>query len=134
MDIDNDKDLLQRLMDEDKDYQDFWTRYKPDEIRFPNRKRATYRLWRDRIPATQKAMLEYVAENSVPKWKNPYFFVQEFPDPQPEFLSGQAQERNWRLGIPMVQVKYNDHFLICTKQTQLDFNLDYQQDWLDKRD
>ena len=121
-------------MDNDKGFQDFWTRYKPDEIRFPNRKRATYRLWRDRIPAAQKAMLAYVTENSVPKWKNPYFFVQEFPDPEPEFLSGQQQEKYWKLGIPMVQVKYGDKFLICTKQTQQDFNLDYQQDWLERKD
>ena len=121
-------------MDNDKDYQEFWKNYKPDEIRFPNRKRATYRLWRDRIPATQKAMLAYVTEHSVPKWKNPYFFVQEFPDPEPEFLSGQQQEQNWKAGIPMVQVKYGGKYLICTKQTQQDFGLDYQQDWIEKED
>ena len=121
-------------MDNDKDYQNFWDLYKPDEIRFPNRKRATYRLWRDRIPATKKAMLAYVKENSVPKWKNPYFFVQEFPDPEPEFLSGQQQEQNWKDGIPMVQVKYGGKYLICTKQTQQDFGLDFQQDWIEKED
>ena len=110
-------------MDNDKDFQKFWDLYKPDEFRFPNRKNATHRLWHDRIPAAQKAMLDYVTKNSVPKWKNPYFFVQEFPDPQPEFLSGQQQEKNWSLGIPMVQVKYGDKFLICTLQTQQDFNL-----------
>ena len=134
MDMDNDKDLLQKLMDEDNDYQDFWTHYKPDEIRFPNRKRATYRLWYNRIPATQKAMLAYVTENSVPKWKNPYFFVQEFPDPDPVFLSGPEQDKFWKAGIPLVQVKVGDKFLICTLQTQQDFNLDYQQDWLEKKD
>ena len=121
-------------MDNDKDYQDFWTRYKPDEVRFPNRKRATYRLWRTRIPATRKAMLAYVTENSAPKWKNPYFFVQEFADPDPEFLSGTQQEQNWKLGIPMVQVKVGNRFLICTKQTQQDFNLDFRQDWLERKD
>ena len=119
-------------MDNDKEYQEFWKNYKPDEIRFPNRKRATYRLWRDRIPATQKAMLAYVTENNVPKWKNPYFFVQEFPDSEPEFLSGKQQEQNWRNGIPMVQVKYGGKFLICTKQTQQDFDLEYVKPWLKK--
>ena len=132
--MDNDKDLIQKFMDEDKDYQDFWARYKPDEIRFPNRKRATYRLWRNRIPATQKAMLAYVTENSVPKWKNPYFFVQEFPDPEPEFLSGQQQEKNWKNGIPMVQVKYGDKFLICTLETQQSFRLDKVCDWTRRDD
>ena len=121
-------------MDNDKDFQKFWDLYKPDEFRFPNRKNATHRLWHDRIPAAQKAMLAYVTENSVPKWKNPYFFVQEFPDPQPEFLSGAQQEKNWKNGIPMVQVKYGDKFLICTKQTQLDFNLPLIKSWLPKND
>ena len=132
--MDNDKDLLQKLMDEDKDYQEFWKNYKPDEIRFPNRKRATYRLWRTRIPATQKAMLAYVTEKSVPKWKNPYFFVQEFSDPDPEFLSGAQQEKNWKNGIPMVQVKVGNRFLICTTQTQQDFNLPFVKPWPKKED
>ena len=122
MDKDNDKDLLQKLMDDDEDYQDFWTRYKPDEIRFPNRKKATYRLWRDRIPATREAMLAYVTENNVPKWKNPYFFVQEFPDPAPEFLRGDEDE-------DIVQVRYNGLFKLCSRTTQRLFNLEYVRDW-----
>ena len=90
-------------------------------------------LWTPMPLVKKKAILRALAEQSCSE-PNPYFFLLHFPTPQPEFLSGQAQERNWRLGIPMVQVKYNDHFLICTKQTQLDFDLDFQQDWLDKRD
>ena len=115
-------------MDNDKDYQDFGARYKPDEIRFPNRKRATYRLWSTRIPAAQKAMLAYVTENSVPKWKNPYFFVQEFPDPEPEFLSGAEQDRLRAQGIPLVQVKYGDEFKICTRETSEEFGLEVTRD------
>ena len=116
-------------MDNDKDFQEFWKQYKPDEIRFPNRKNATYRLWCGRLPATRKAMLAYVTENNVPKWKNPYFFVQEFSDPDPEFLSGPQQEKYWKLDIPMVQVKYNGKYLICTRQTQEAFGLEKTRDW-----
>ena len=109
-------------MDNDKDFKTFWEKYKPDEIRFPNRKNATYRLWRDRIPAAKKAMLDYVTENRVPKWKNPYFFVQEFPDPEPEFLKGdEAQD--------VVQVRYNGGFRLCTRETQRLYNLEYVSDW-----
>ena len=118
----NDKDQFQKLMDEDEDYQEFWKNYKPDEIRFPNRKIATYRLWRTRIPATQKAMLAYVTENSVPRWKNPYFFVQEFLDPEPEFLNGDE-------GGDLVQVLYNGKYKICTRQTMEEFNLRFVKDW-----
>ena len=110
-------------MDNDKDYQDFWARYKPDEIRFPNRKRATYRLWSNRIPATKKAMLAYVTENSVPKWKNPYFFVQEFADPKPDFLRGDETDAD------IVQVRYNGLFKLCTRETMNLFGLEYVRDW-----
>ena len=90
-------------------------------------------LWAPMPLVKKKAILRALAEQPCNEM-NPYFFLLHFPTPEPEFLSGQAQERNWRLGIPMVQVKYNDHFLICTKQTQLDFNLDFQQDWLERKD
>ena len=90
-------------------------------------------LWTPMPLVKKKAILRALAEQPCNEM-NPYFFLLHFPTPQPEFLSGQDQERNWRLDIPMVQVKYNDHFLICTKQTQLDFDLDFQQDWLEKRD
>ena len=108
-------------MDNDKDYQDFWERYKPDEIRFPNRKRATYRLWRARIPATQKAMLDYVKEHQVPKWKNPYFFVQDFNDPEPNWLRGDE-------GGEIVQVLYKGKYLLCRPQTAKDFGLQITKD------
>ena len=62
------------------------------------------------------------------------WLIADFPEPEPEFLSGKQQEQNWKDGIPMVQVLYNGLYLICTKQTQLDFNLDFQQPWLKKED
>ena len=86
----------------DKDFQDFWAAYRPDEIRFPNRMQATYRQWCMRIPATRQAMLKHVQNNNVPKWKNPYFFVQEFPDPTPHNYNGQIFPDE-----PMVIAKYN---------------------------
>ena len=121
MDIDKDKDWLQKMMDDDDDFKDFWTYYQPNEIRFPNRKKATYRLWRDRIPATRDAMLAYVKENSVPKWKNPYFFVQEFPDPDPTFLRGDE-------GGYIVQVRYGEAFKLCRKETAEQYHLTITKD------
>ena len=120
--MNNDKDILQKLMEKDTDFMDFWTLYRPNEIRFPNRKIATYRLWRSRLPATQKAMLAYVTENRVPEWKNPYFFVQEFLDPEPDFLRGDE-------AVAEVQVRYNGRFKICSRETMRLFNLDFVRDW-----
>ena len=78
----------------DKDFEDFWQAYSPDEIRFPNRKQATYREWCKRFPATRQAMLDYVNSNNVPKWKNPYFFVQDFPDKPPTNYNGSHEYDN----------------------------------------
>ena len=55
-------------------------------------------------------------------------------DPKPHFFSGVEQEDNWRLGIEMIQVKYNGHFLICTPQTKDDFALEYVKPWPKKED
>ena len=120
--MDNDKDILQKLMEKDTDFMNFWTLYRPNEIRFPNRKIATYRLWRDRLPATQKAMLAYVTENKVPEWKNPYFFVQEFLDPEPKFLRGDEP-------CDIVQVRYNGAYKLCTRATMELFNLEFVRNW-----
>ena len=60
--------------------------------------------------------------------------IRQFKPSAPEFLTGKQQEQNWKHGIPMVQVKYNGSFLICTRATMEQFHLDYQQDWLQKED
>ena len=84
--MDIDKDKLKELMDKDKDFDDFWRAYQPDEIRYPNRKLATYDLWRKKSKAEQSAMLKYVQKNGSPEWKNPFFFVLDFI-PRREVLS-----------------------------------------------
>ena len=102
---------------------------------------ATHRFWLS-LPPEQQAQVSQTIVRKVAAgdfvWFNPIRAIQEnirqLQTAEPEFLSAQQQEKNWSLGIPMVQVKYGDKFLICTKQTQFDFNLDYQQDWLEKKD
>ena len=71
----------------ENDFNDFWTSYEPDEIRFPNRRAATYLVWQRRSAAARKAMLDYVKDRGAPKWKNPYFFVIDFPEPKQQILS-----------------------------------------------
>jgi hypothetical protein len=95
---------------------------------FHNRKGATKVAFEQRSEVAQRAMVE-AAKEGAPGHpgdnSNPYFFVVDFPEPQPTFLSGQEQDEHHRQGIPLVQVKYNGKFLICTKQTMQDFNLDF---------
>ena len=60
---------------------------------------------------------------------NPLFAIKDVPEPQPVFLSGKEQDDCKKRGIPLVQVKYGDSFLICTAQTQQEFNLLKTRDW-----
>ena len=59
---------------------------------------------------------------------NPYFFLQDYPEPEPVFLSGQEQDKLRNEGIPLVQVWYSGRFLICTKAEALEFGLDIRID------
>ena len=125
-----DKQTLIEQLIQDKTFNAFWELCKPDELRYPNRKPATYRLWLSRSLAARDAMMKRVENEGMPRWKNPYFYVQDFPEPDPIFLSGAEQDACFRQQIPLVQVRYNDRFLICTRQTMEEFNLPFVRDWL----
>jgi len=77
----------------------FWRLYKVDETLFPRRRAATLKLWIDKHPLAREAMLKEVEENGGPKGKNPYFYVQEFAEPEPQWLTGQGQEKALRDGF-----------------------------------
>jgi len=113
------------------EFNKFWDLYNPDEIRFPCRRAATFREWQKKSPSVRKAMMEAVEKaNGGLRWKNPYFFVSDFAKPEPSFLSGPEQNACFRQGIPLVQVRYNDRYLICTRQTMQEFGLEYVREWL----
>lgn len=76
----------------------FWRLYKVDETRFPRRRAATFKLWMDKDPAARAAMMAEVEANGGPKGKNPYFYVQEFGNPEPQWLTGKEQEKALRDG------------------------------------
>ena len=99
---------------------------------FHNRKGATKVAFEQRSEVAQRAIVNAAKEGAPGHpgdTSNPYFFVVDFPEPQPTFLSGQEQDEHHRQGIPLVQVKYNGKFLICTKQTMQDFNLEFVRNW-----
>ena len=97
-----------------------WTLMRVDETLWPHRYAATFGLWRQRSPAVQRAM-ETKAEKGIGK-RNPYFWVQDFADVQPEFLKGNEKG-------DLVQVRYNGAYKICTRQTMVDFNLEFVKNW-----
>ena len=121
--------------DEQQDclFEKFWKFFSvamPTE--FHNRKGATKVAFEQRSEVAQRAMVE-AAKEGAPGHpgdnSNPYFFVADFPEPQPTFLSGQEQDRLREQGITLVQVRYNGKFLICSLQTMLDFNLEFVRYW-----
>ena len=115
---------------DDLGFEEFWKKYNVCLAMWPNRKEATRREWNKRSDLAKKALIDAALDNkSENGTKNPVFFVQDFPEPQPEFLSGLDQDRLREKGIPMVQVKYNGLFKICTRDTMERFNLEWHRDW-----
>ena len=100
------------------DFNDFWNRA-PIPPDFCNRYYATRDVWDKRSPAAQKAMM---ANLSKVAGKNPYFFVLDFPEPEPLFLKGNE-------GGDLVQVRYNGLFKICTRETAQAFGLEIVRNW-----
>ena len=114
----------------DLSFEKFWKAYNVNLAMWPNRMEATRREWNKRSDLAKKALIDAALNNkSDYGTRNPVFFVADFPEPQPTFLSGQEQDEHHRQGIPLVQVKYNGKFLICTKQTMQDFNLEFVRNW-----
>ena len=101
----------------------FFSKAMPTE--FHNRKGATKIAFEQRSEVTQKAMVE-AAQEGAPGHpgdnENPYFFVMDFPDPQPVFLRGDETG-------DIVQVRYNGAYKLCTRATMELFGLEWVRDW-----
>ena len=92
---------------------------------FNNRRAATQMLFEARSEVAQKAIVEAAQEGGgghPGDQQNPYFFVQDFPEPQPKWLRGDE-------GGDIVQVKYNGQFKLCTRATMELFGLQWVRDW-----
>ena len=92
---------------------------------FNNRMSATKIAFEQRSEVTQRAMIE-AAQEGAPghpgDQQNPYFFVVDFPDPQPVFLRGDEEG-------DIVQVRYNGAYKLCHRATMELFGLEWVRDW-----
>ena len=79
----------------------FW-RHFLDSALACDRKGVTFTQWLHRTPAARKAMSQFLADNGAPQ-KNPYFWVQDFPEPQPHNLNGARSLPD----EPLVRAVYN---------------------------
>ena len=90
---------------------------------YRNRFAATQILWDHRSKAAQDAMYNEVKdEQDFAVDKNPYFFVQNYREPTPEWLRGDEPG-------DIVQVRYNGAYKLCTRATMELFGLEWVRDW-----
>ena len=105
-------------------FEKFWNRFSPAP-EYNNRRAATQMLFEARSSAAQQAIVE-AAQEGAPghpgDQQNPYFFVQDFPEPQPLWLRGDE-------GGDIVQVRYNGAFKLCSRATMELFGLEWVRDW-----
>ena len=124
----------EKKTEENLDFMDFWFLFSaPKEML--NRENACRRLWesqtfsRAKKQAIMKELTEHQMNGTLTEERNPFFYLNNHNEPQPEFLSGLDQDKLREKGIQMVQVKYNGKFLICTRETMDLFGLEWNRDW-----
>lgn len=106
-------------------FEKFWKFFSPAP-EYHNRRAATQMIFEARSSAAQQAIVE-AAQEGAPGHPgdnpNPYFFVQDFPEPQPTWLRGDEKD------LDIVQVFHNGRYLLCTRETMKLFNLQYHAEW-----
>jgi len=98
-----------------------------------NRKRSDCQgLW-DTLPLKKQHVVYRVLCNKKKKGErihpNPFFALEDNINVEPEFLTGAQQDEAWEHNIPIVMVKHNDRYRICTAETQKLFELEFVQEW-----
>ena len=100
----------------------FWVHF--SDGAYSNRKTVTFQQWQQRTPAARKAMLRHLATNGAPK-KNPFFWVQDFPEPQPHNLNGARSLPD----EPLVRAVHNGVGGIYTRAEAELFNMQIKGDF-----
>ena len=84
------------------DFNKFWNRY-PLAPEYRNRYYVTRDLWQKRTLVAQQAMIDMLAAKpDTAIGRNPFFFVQDFPEPTPTNYNGRALPNE-----PVVIARYN---------------------------
>ena len=106
-------------------FEKFWNYFEPS-AEYQNRRAATQMIFEARSRAAQKAIVEAAQEGGgyhPGDKQNPYFYVQDFPEPKPEWKTG------GEINEDLVQVRYNGAYKICTRATMELFGLEWVRDW-----
>ena len=107
------------------DFKDFWASFIVP-VEYENRKNACRNLWATFSDVKKNAILcglqSLCEEGRTTEERNPYFYLNNYEEPQPVFLRGDE-------GGDIVQVKYNGTYKICTRATMELFGLEWIRDW-----
>ena len=76
-----------------------------------------------------KDLRKCVFDCAKPFKENPYYYLCDFPEPQPTFLSGTEQDKARANGEALVQVIYNGLYKICTLEVAKEHNLKINKPW-----
>lgn len=99
----------------------FWRHFLASDLA-RNRKGVTFEKWQQRTPAARKAMLRYLSDNGAPK-KNPFFWVQDFPEPEPTDYNGSNDLARMAENNEMVVATYNGKAGIYTRLDAEDYGM-----------
>ena len=117
----------EKKTEEGLDFMDFWFLFSAPKDKL-NRENACRRLWesttftRAKKQAIIKELTNHQMDGTFTEERNPYFFLNNFPEPQPVFLRGDESG-------DIVQVRYNGAYKLCTRETMNLFNLEWVRDW-----
>ena len=107
------------------DFKDFWISFVVP-IEYENRKTACRNLWANFSEVKRNAILcelqRLCEEGRTTEERNPYFYLNNYKEPQPDFLRGDEPG-------DIVQVRYNGAYKLCTRDTMELFNLEFVRDW-----
>ena len=117
----------EKKTEEGLDFMDFWILFSASKEML-NRENACRRLWesttfsRAKKQAIIKELTEHQMNGTFTEERNPFFYLNNFPEPQPTFLRGDESG-------DIVQVRYNGAYKLCTRKTMNLFNLEWVRDW-----
>ena len=107
------------------DFKDFWASFIVP-VEYENRKNACRNLWATFSDVKKNTILcelqSLCEEGRTTEQRNPYFYLNNYEEPQPVFLRGDE-------GGDIVQVKYNGTYKLCHRATMELFGLEWIRDW-----
>lgn len=107
------------------DFKDFWASFIVP-VEYENRKNACRNLWANFSDVKKNTILcelqSLCEEGRTTEERNPYFYLNNYEEPQPVFLRGDE-------GGDIVQVRYNGTYKLCHRATMELFGLEWIRDW-----